>query len=189
MSKIEIKNIFCKVIFEWESEDNTIKNTVQEAIKQSADLKYADLRFADLRSSDLSFADLRFANLSSADLSHANLSSVDLSFVDLRSSNLSSADLTYANLRHTNLKYANLSSANLLSAKNKDLCFLPICCKWNICIIGEKIKIGCEEKTITEWDFWFASDNELETKRNSEEFKQIEAMYLAYRAYLLHLNK
>ncbi|MDQ5928841.1 MAG: hypothetical protein QG594_619, partial [Bacteroidota bacterium] len=30
---------------------------------------------------------------------------------------------------------------------------------------------------------------EFDTKRGTEEFKQIEAVYLAYKAYYLHLNK
>lgn len=57
------------------------------------------------------------------------------------------------------------------------------------CIIGDKIKIGCKEKTIEEWDSFFASNETFETSRNSEDFKQIEAVYLAYKAYFQHLNK
>jgi len=70
MIKIEIKSIFGDLLFEYECEENTIRKTVEEAVKRSANLSYADL----------SYANLRYANLSSADLSSADLSSADLSY-------------------------------------------------------------------------------------------------------------
>ena len=212
--KIQIKSIFGKLLFEWESEDNTIKEAVEKAIKENADLRSADLSYADLSSANLSSADLSYADLSSANLSYADLSSANLSYADLRSANLSyadlrSADLSYANLRSANLSYANLRSANLRSANlsyanlrsadlsyadlsyavNKELAYIPMFCKWNVSLLGEKIKIGCKEKSIEEWDIFFSGTDEFETKRGTEQFKQIEAMYLGYRAYLLHLQK
>ena len=55
--KIEIKNRFTgTVIFEYESEGNTIKETVIEAVKSRADLSGADLSCADLSGADLSGA-------------------------------------------------------------------------------------------------------------------------------------
>ena len=59
MKKIEIKSIYGAVLFSWESENNTQRETILEAIKSSADLRYADLS-----SADLSYANLRSANLS-----------------------------------------------------------------------------------------------------------------------------
>ena len=47
--KIQIKSVFGKVLFELEKENNTIKDTLLEAIKHSADLCGANLRSADLR--------------------------------------------------------------------------------------------------------------------------------------------
>ena len=47
------------------------------------------------------------------------------------------------------------------------------------------IHIGCEKRTIEDWDIFFASDNIIQTDRNTEEFKQIQAVYNAYKAYLL----
>ena len=48
--KIEIKNRFTgKILFEFETENNTVKTTLLEAIKQGADLRGADLQGADLR--------------------------------------------------------------------------------------------------------------------------------------------
>jgi hypothetical protein len=87
------------------------------------------------------------------------------------------------------LSGANLSGVDLSGAENKETAYLPIFCKWASCIIDGKIKIGCKEKTIEEWDSFFASNEEFETSRDSKDFKQIEAVYLAYKAYYLHLNK
>ena len=146
--KIEIKSIFGELIFEYECENNTIKKTVEKAVKEKV---------------SLSSANLRLANLYSVNLSSANLSSANLSSANLYSANLSSADLSSANL--------------------------PIYCKWNHSIVNNKIKIGCKSQTIEEWDLFFESDEIYETKRNTDEFKQIEAVYLAYKSYLIHLNK
>ena len=65
-TKIEIKNIFGKLLFEFECENNTVKKTVKKAIESSTDLRYADLSYADLSSADLSSANLRYADLRSA---------------------------------------------------------------------------------------------------------------------------
>ena len=121
--KIEIKSIFGELIFEYECENNTIKKTVEQAVRKNI-------------------------SLYSADLSSANLSS------------------------------ANLSSANL-----------PIYCKWSHSIKDNKIQIGCKTQSIEEWDLFFESEDVYETKRNTDDFKQIQAVYLAYKAYLTHLNK
>ena len=123
-TKIEIKSIFGKLLFEFECENNTVKKTVEKAIESSADLSSADLSFADLSFADLSFANLRFANLRSA-----NLRSADLSYANLRSADLRYADLSYADLSSANLSYANLSYANLSYAdQNEGTLFLSIAC-------------------------------------------------------------
>ena len=73
--KIKIKSFLNdSILFEYESEGNTIKKTLEEAIRKNADLSYADLS-----SADLSYANLRSADLRSADLRSANLRSADLS--------------------------------------------------------------------------------------------------------------
>jgi uncharacterized protein YjbI with pentapeptide repeats len=107
----------------------------------------------------------------------------------LESANLYSANLEYANLEYANLRSANLESANLRSALNKEFAFLPIFCKWSFSIVGDKIKIGCKQKNIKDWDLFFASTEFYSTKRNTEDFKQIEAVYNALKSYLLTLNK
>ena len=61
MIKIQIKSIWGSVLFEYEKESNTIKDTLIEALKKDAYLRGADLRGADLSSADLRGADLRGA--------------------------------------------------------------------------------------------------------------------------------
>ena len=94
MNKIEIKNRFTgEVIYTHECEDNTIRKTVEQAVKDHADLRNADLRDAYLINADLRNADLRNAFLINACLRNA-----DLRNADLRNAYLSDADLRNADL-------------------------------------------------------------------------------------------
>ena len=85
---IQIKSIFGKLLFEYEKEDNSIKETLIKAILSRADLSRADLSRANLSGADLSWADLSWANLSGANLSGADLSRADLSGADLSRADL-----------------------------------------------------------------------------------------------------
>ena len=93
MTKIEIKTMWGDIIFTHEKENNTVKDTLQEAVKSGADLRGADLRGADLRGADLYGADLYGADLYGANLYGANLRSANLRSADLYGANLRSADL------------------------------------------------------------------------------------------------
>ena len=62
-TKIEIKSIYGSILFSCESENNTLKNTIKEAIRSSADLRHADLSYANLSYADLRYADLHYADL------------------------------------------------------------------------------------------------------------------------------
>ena len=202
--KIEIKSVSGKVLFELEKENNTIKETLEQAVKENANLENANLEYADLRNANLNNADLNNANLEYANLENADLRNADLRNANLRNANLRNADLVNANLRNANLRNAdlrnadlrnadlrnaNLNNANLENAKNKETAILPIFCKWSYGIKGDLIKIGCVEKTIEQWDLWFDSEEEYSTSRGTEEFKQIEAIYNALKYYYLTLNK
>ena len=158
MIKIQIKSVFGKLLFEYEKENNTLKDTLLKALEERANLEGADFRDANLED-----ADFRDANLEDANLEGANLYG--------------------ANLEGANLYGANLRDANFRDAKNKELATLPIFCKWSFGIKGNKIKIGCKEKTIEDWDSFFASNDVYSTQRNTEDFKQIEAVYNALKAY------
>ena len=157
--KIQIKHRFnSSILFEHECEYNNIKLTLIEGFKANADLSNADLSGCDLSGSNLRNCDLRHCDLSGSYLRNCDLRHCDLSGSDLSGSDLSGS-------------------------------YLPIFAKWSFSIRNNQIiRIGCKEKTISEWDLWFASTEEFDTTRGTAEFKQIEAMYLAYKAYLTHLN-
>ena len=114
--KIEIKSIFGDVLFEYSKENNTIRDTIIEAVNRGANLRGADLSGANLRGADLSGAYLSGANLRGADLSGAYLSDADLSGANLRGADLRDADLSDAYLSGANLRGANLSGAYLSGA-------------------------------------------------------------------------
>ena len=140
--KIQIKSRWTgNILFEYEKEENTIKDTVVEAVKSRADLRDADLRDADLSRADLSDADLRDADLRDAYLSRADLRGAYLSRADLRGAYLSRADLRGAYLRDADLRGAYLSRADLSRAdlsradlrgadlsRAKELPYLPLSC-------------------------------------------------------------
>ncbi|MCK9463416.1 MAG: pentapeptide repeat-containing protein [Proteobacteria bacterium] len=85
----------------YESEKETKREAILEAVDNGADLRDADLRDADLRDANLCDANLRDANLRDADLRDA----------DLRDANLCGANLCGANLCGANLCGAELDSA------------------------------------------------------------------------------
>ena len=109
-----------------------------------------------------------------------------LTSADLSAADLSYADLSSANLRSANLRSADLRSADLRSAKNNREAWMPISCKWGHSMIGGNVQIGCEIRSIKGWNTFFSSTEELETKRGTEDFKQIEAVFRAYEAYINH---
>ena len=107
--KIEIKNRWTgNLIFEYESEGNTILNTLKKALSRGAYLRGANLRGANLRG----------ANLRGAYLEGANLRGAYLRGAYLRGANLRGAYLRGANLEGAYLEGANLEGANLEGAKN-----------------------------------------------------------------------
>jgi hypothetical protein len=77
----------------------------------------------------------------------------------------------------------------LTSAENKETAYLPMFCKWATSIIGNKIQIGCKEKTIEEWENFFNSHLTYETSRETDDFKQIQAVFESYKTYINFLNK
>ena len=119
--KIEIKSTFGKVLFEFEKENNTIKDTLIEANLYGANLRGANLREADLYGANLRGANLREADLRGANLYGANLYGANLRGANLRGADLRGADLRGANLYGANPRGANLRGADLYGALNADL--------------------------------------------------------------------
>jgi hypothetical protein len=62
-SKIEIRSIWGKLLFKFEKEDNSIKETLLEGLKKGANLQGANLQDAYLRGADLRGADLQGAEI------------------------------------------------------------------------------------------------------------------------------
>jgi hypothetical protein len=95
------------------------------------------------------------------------------------------------NLIGSNLSNSDLSNSNLRGSENLDKTIkLPMYCKWSHGVTnGNLIQIGCEKRTIGEWDLFFNSDEKLSTERGTQEFKKIQAVFEAYKAYLNFLNK
>jgi len=112
-TKIQIKSLWGSVLFEFEKEDNTIRETVEEAIKSGANLSGANLSGMNLSGMNLSGIDLSRSNLSRTNLSWTNLSKTDLSEANLSEADLFGSNLSKANLSGTNLSKANLSRVNL----------------------------------------------------------------------------
>ena len=126
METIEIKNINGVVLFSHTAENNSIKITVEEAVKKNVCLTLADLEGANLaganlkgaifREANLRDTNLRYTNLEKADLAWACLSWADLAGANLEGAKLEDADLSWANLIGANLEDANLKDANLKGA-------------------------------------------------------------------------
>ena len=121
MIKIQIKSIWGDVLFEYEKDNNTIKDTLEEAVKQGANLDGA--------------------NLDGANLTRANLYGANLYGANLDGANLDGANLDGANLDGANLTRANLTRANLYGATN--IPFVPYACPSDGAFIGWKNVNNC----------------------------------------------
>jgi len=173
---MEIKNIYGDVIYSDES--RTIKETVENAVKKCANLNGAYLRDAYLDGAYLRGANLRGANLNGANLDGANLNGAYLDAAYFRDAYLRGANLNGANLRDAYLRGTYLDGAVKV----------PFLCKWSHGITDGLIHIGCEKRTPKEWEDFLNSNNEIETERGTQEFKQIEAVIRAYIEYLKVIN-
>ena len=134
--KISILNRFsASVVFEADIENNTVKLTLELALKSSADLYGANLRGANLRG-----ANLYGANLDGANLYGSNLDGANLRGANLRGANLYGADLDGEKLTKTPLQLNNL--------------------KWFVLISDSYLRIGCQRHSISDWEKF--KDSEIE---------------------------
>ena len=116
METIKIKSSTNSVLFSHTCPNNTIKITLEAAVKAGANLTGAYLSGANLRLANLRLADLSGANLTGANLTGADLTGADLAGADLRWANLTGANLKLANLRLADLTGTNLRLTNLTGA-------------------------------------------------------------------------
>ena len=149
MIKIQIKSIWGEVLFEYEKENNTLIDTLEEAVKQGANLYGANLYGANLYGANLNGANLNRANLDGASLDRANLDGASLYGANLNGANLNGASLNGANLDGANLDRANLDGASLGRANldgasldgASNIPFIPFACPSDGAFIGWK-KVG-----------------------------------------------
>ncbi len=142
------------VLFSHDVEGNTLKATVEAAVKKRAYLRDAYLRRADLRGAYLRGAYLRDADLRDADLRGANLRGADLRDADLRDAYLRGANLGGADLGGAYLRDADLGGEKLTKAP---LSLLSL--RWPILITEAYLTIGCQRHTHEAW--WNFSDDEI----------------------------
>ena len=136
--KIEIKNRWTgSVLFEYEKEDNTLRDTFEEAVKQGANLKGAYLKGA---------------NLKGAYLKGANLEGVYLKGVNLEGANLKGANLKGAYLEGAYLEGAYLEGAYIYLADNE--------------INVENVIKNFEEKNNIKITEWYINRNVIPTRWN-----------------------
>jgi uncharacterized protein YjbI with pentapeptide repeats len=176
--RIEIKDKFSKkILFAHDQKNNSVKITLETAVKAGVDLSYADLNGADLNGAHLNGAYLGGAymcgaymcdaclkdaylggaNLGSAYLSYAYLGGAYLVDADLNGAYLNGAYLGNADLSGACLNGTKLNSANLETATygegviigNNPLFILGL--TWPVYIFKNHIKIGCQIHTKQEW--------------------------------------
>ena len=150
--KLSILSRFdASLLFEYESKENSLKITLQAAVKSGANLYGADLRGADLYGANLRGANLYSANLDGADLRGADLRGANLYGADLRGANLRGVDLYGVNLYGVDLYGANLDGANLDGEKLTKTPLQLNNLKWFVLISDKYLRIGCQRFTIEEW--------------------------------------
>lgn len=118
MSRIEVTSIYGGVLFSYECDGNTLKKTVEEAVRQGANLSGANLIGADLSKADLARcvligANLRGAYLRGTDLRRCILIGANLKGADLRECMLVGYSLRGAYMRGACLREATLEGESL----------------------------------------------------------------------------
>ena len=111
--KIEIKSIFGGVLFEYSKENNTVKETVEEAVRCGVSLDGASLNRASLIGASLDGASLDGASLNRASLDGASLIGASLDGASLNRASLNRASLDGASLDGASLNRASLDGASL----------------------------------------------------------------------------
>ena len=150
--KLSILSRFnASILFEYEAEENSLKITLQVAVKTGANLYGADLDGAKLYGADLYGANLYGANLDGADLRGANLYGANLYGANLYGADLRGANLYGADLRGANLDGADLRGADLDGEKLVKTPLQLNNLKWFVLISDKYLRIGCQRFTIEEW--------------------------------------
>lgn len=135
------------VIFEYEKEDNTKRDTVIQAIREGVDLSNANLVGACLHCVDFSNVDMHGADLYGADLRGCLFFNACLIGVSLRKANLDTTRFDGAELLRADLTNAILCDTQLDKAKNVP--YYPLACPSEGAFIGwKKVRNGILEYLI-----------------------------------------
>ena len=156
-TKIEIKSIFGNVLFEFEKENNSVKDTLIEAVKRGAYLRGANLGGANLGDANLGGANLGGANLGGANLGGAYLRGAYLGDANLRGANLGGANLGGAYLRGAYLRDANLGEWGKIQSYSDVLIVGSIGSRNDYTTIfhtdkGVFVRCGCFKGTLDEFE-------------------------------------
>jgi uncharacterized protein YjbI with pentapeptide repeats len=111
-TKVQIKSIQGDILFERESPNNSIKETIVACAKAKISLCNANLSGADL-----SWVDIRRVNLSGADLAKVTMEGSWLDFADLSSAVINDSNLDRASLLGANLQKADLSNSSMCMSR------------------------------------------------------------------------
>jgi len=151
--KLQIKNRWTgSILFEYEKEDNTLKETLIEAVKQGAYLRGAYLQGADLQGAYLQGAYLQGADLQGADLQGAYLQGAYLQGADLQGADLQGAYLQGADLQGVKIKTAAVFTGLYAYI------VIPYITEQD----EKRIKMGCYDRSLSEWeDYFWNNQNEF----------------------------
>ena len=168
MRKLEIKHhLTGEVLFEYEKEDNTIKDTLMEAIKKGVDLRNADLCCYNLRG----------INLCDVDLFGVNLSGSDLTDADLSGSNLCGAYMFNTMLHDTKLCYTDLIGVHLYGSELLNVNFYDI----DLC--------GVVLRDVGKIEDWVCHDNVGSRKARTIFFKTDKGVFVQCGCFFGDLEK
>lgn len=173
------------VLFKHTCKGNTEEITVKEALKQGVVLKEAWLGFSNFDGASFKDANFEGSYLEGADFIEADCEGATFEDANLKFATFRGANLTNVNFKDVDLTYVDISEATLTGATTNMFCDKHV----YVNITNRQITIGDETKTIEEWETFFCSDEEYNPPRGTEEFKRVEAMYKASKAYIETMNK
>ena len=166
-------------------EKRNIRNRYNGASIIEVEITDGAFGVSELSNKDLQDCRLRDCNLNDINLSGSTFRGSDLSFSRACRSNFRNADLSKSKLVHCDFTGSDFTGVTLNGSDTAGA-NLPIYCKWDFSIKGNMIFIGCQQRTMEEWDNFFSPECKevIKTPRDSEEFKRIRAMYEAHKAYI-----
>ena len=210
MIKIELKNIFGEIAFTWESEKNTIKETVEKLLKDNLGNWIKGINLSGYNLSNIDFSNSKFYNSqfynSQFDNSKFDNSKFDNSkfynskfdnskFYNSQFYNSQFYNIQFDNSQFDNSKFDNSKFYNFVynGIKVKKISFFIGLYKYDCAsIISEDdkqyIRLGCFTRLVSEWDadFW---NNEKEFPNDGSLNSQYRVIAFEFCKKWIELNK